>query len=184
MQDQLTKGIDCMSVNVDDLPFTFASKLGNKAERLYRARREEKQRMEELREFVSLFQQETIPDNLQKYFNLLPEDARRELEFLSERYDTVVLNKEEESISWIDNMEGITEFYKRADEDIIDSLMEEIVISRVPYKDCTRRFKYTPIRSPPNARDQRVSPIRSPPEARGGLRLALPRLRATVEEEF
>nr|WIL03763.1 hypothetical protein Cplu_448 [Cedratvirus plubellavi] len=181
MQNRLTEDIDCISVNVDDLPFTFISGLSNKLERLYLARKEEKERISELEEFVSLFRVENVPDNLQRHFNLLPEDARRELEFLSERYDSLDLNKGEESIAWVDNAEGITNFYGSFDEDTINSLMEKIVVSGIPYKDCTVRW------SPRKTISPKTSPLSSAsPQLSLAKLSSIPRLglRRQVEEEF
>jgi hypothetical protein len=71
--------------NLDDIPYDFISGLSDELEDFFLETKEEEKRKAELEEFVALFQDKNISEGLRKFFTISPEEAREELESLSQR---------------------------------------------------------------------------------------------------
>nr|WIL02763.1 hypothetical protein Cbor_437 [Cedratvirus borely] len=153
----------CISANLDDIPYIFISGLDDELEDFFLSTKEEEKRKVELEEFVALFQDKSISGGLRKFFTISPEEAREELDSLSERDYILVLNSKDKTISWYDNVNALSDYIIYPDDEQVVSLIEKIVTSGIPYTDCSLPV----VRSPLQVRTSRErispSPVRSIP---------------------
>ncbi|SOB74064.1 hypothetical protein BQ9231_00181 [Cedratvirus lausannensis] len=148
----------CISVNLDDVPYIFIFGLDDELEDFFLSTKEEEKRKAELEEFVALFQGKSISEGLRKFFTISLEEAREELDSLSERDYVLVLNSKDKTISWYDNVNALSDYIIYPDDEQVVSLIEKIVTSGIPYTDCSPRVRTSPGRISPSR--ERISPSR------------------------
>ncbi|SPN79718.1 Hypothetical protein ZAZAV_455 [Cedratvirus Zaza IHUMI] len=155
----------CISVNLDDIPYIFISGLDDELEDFFLSTKEEEKRKAELEEFVSLFQDRSISEGLRKFFTISPEEAREELDSLSERDYILVLNSKDKTISWYDNVNALSDYIIYPDDEQVVSLIEKIVTSGIPYEDCSPplQVRTSPGRISPSRERISPSPVKSIP---------------------
>ncbi|SHO33479.1 Hypothetical protein BQ3484_411 [Cedratvirus A11] len=153
----------CISVNLDDIPYIFISGLDDELEDFFLSTKEEEKRKVELEEFVALFQGKSISEGLRKFFTISPEEAREELESLSERDYVLVFNSKDKTISWYDNVNALSDYIIYPDDEQVISLIEKIVTLGIPYTDCSPRVRTSLGRISPSPERMSSSPVKTIP---------------------